>query len=210
MLGERFVDALTFSARLHRDHLRKGAGRIPYIAHLLSVAALVIEDGGGEDEAIAALLHDAVEDRGGAAMARQIADRFGPVVAQVVQECTDTDQEPKPPWLPRKLAFIQRVRTASPAGLRVCMADKLHNVRSTLWDMRSGTADPFASFTAGRDGVVWYYRALSDAFRGATLSSGTRLADEVERCVAELEERTGVDGRRVDLSRLPPRALGPV
>src|SRR5687768_13695248 len=113
MLTDRFEQALTFAARAHATQTRKG-GDIPYLAHLLSVAALVLEHGGDEDQAIAALLHDAVEDQGGPAMLAQIATTFGERVAEIVRGCSDTDQTPKPPWLERKLAYIRHIAAAEP------------------------------------------------------------------------------------------------
>src|SRR5438045_2699042 len=109
--ASRFDEALLFAAQRHQKQHRKGT-RIPYVAHLLSVAALVLEDGGDEDEAIAALLHDAVEDQGGAEMRSEVAERFGERVATIVDGCTDTDVTPKPPWRARKVAYIAHVRHA--------------------------------------------------------------------------------------------------
>ena len=134
MLTDRFEAALAFAAQIHQDHSRKRS-QVPYLSHLLSVAALVLEDGGGEDEAIAALLHDAIEDQGHRTDLADLRRRFGPRVAEIVDACSDTDQHPKPPWRGRKEAFIDRMRPRRPV-LRVACADKLHNARSTLADLR--------------------------------------------------------------------------
>ena len=117
MYGPRFDDALPYAARLHRDQVRKGSG-IPYITHLLAVAAIVGEHGGGEDEVIAALLHDAVEDQGGQPRLEEIRARYGDAVAAIVWGCTDADTIPKPPWRARKEAYVAHLADASP-GVRL-------------------------------------------------------------------------------------------
>ena len=133
--GEQFEAALVYAARLHRDQTRKGSG-IPYVNHLLAVAAIVGENGGTEEEVVAALLHDAPEDHGGRARLEEIRERFGDEVAEIVAGCTDTYEDPKPAWRPRKEAYVAHVRTA-PASVRlVSAADKLHNARSILADLR--------------------------------------------------------------------------
>jgi (p)ppGpp synthase/HD superfamily hydrolase len=155
---------LSFAEALHRDQTRKGSS-VPYIAHLMSVCALVLEHGGGEDVAIAALLHDAVEDQGGAATARRIAEVFGPGVAELVMGCTDALPEPgapKPPWRARKAAFIERMHGAPPAVALVVACDKLHNLRCILDDLdRDGPATLLRFNTPA--GLPWYYAALSAA-----------------------------------------------
>jgi (p)ppGpp synthase/HD superfamily hydrolase len=108
MITDRFDQALVYASRLHRDQWRKGT-QIPYVSHLLSVAALVIEHGGDEDQAIAALLHDAVEDQGGAPILDEIREQFGDRVAKIVNECTDAWEEPKPPWRARKESSLAKL-----------------------------------------------------------------------------------------------------
>ena len=120
MLGERFDQALLYAGRLHARQVRKGT-RIPYVAHLLAVTSIVLENGGDEDEAIAALLHDAVEDQGGASVRREIEARFGPRVAAIVEGCSDSQVVPKPPWRARKEAYIAHVQQAS-ASVRLVSA----------------------------------------------------------------------------------------
>jgi len=170
VLGERYVDALSFAARLHRDQRRKGSG-VPYLSHLLSVSALVLEDGGDEDEAIAALLHDAVEDQGGPPTLASISTRFGERVARIVAECTDTDRVPKPPWRERKERYLAHLRQAAADSRRVSAADKLHNARSILADHRAMGDAVFDRFTASKADTLWYYRSLVAAFQ----ETGRRL-----------------------------------
>ena len=182
-LSPRFDEALVYASRLHADQVRKGSGT-PYIGHLLAVAAIVLEHGGSEDEAIAALLHDAVEDQGGAPTREEIRRRFGDAVAAIVDGCTDTDQTPKPPWRQRKEAHLAHLRTASPAVRLVAAADKLHNARSVLADYREHGEAIWAHFRGGRAGTLWFYRAMADTLGGA---GSTPLVDELDRTVSELE-----------------------
>jgi GTP pyrophosphokinase len=183
MLSERFATALTLAASLHRAQRRKGT-TIPYIAHLLAVAGLVLEHGGDEDEAIAGLLHDAVEDQGGAATLAEIERRFGSRVAAIVVGCSDTDTTPKPPWRARKEAYLTHLDSASASVRLVSAADKLHNARSLLADYRQIGEALWPRFTGGRDGTLWYYRALLERYR--THGDGPLVA-ELGRVVAELE-----------------------
>ena len=132
-LSDRFTEALTFAAELHADQVRKGSGT-PYLAHLLGVASIVLEYGADEDEAIAALLHDAIEDRGGAQTREEIRRRFGDWVTEIVDGCTDSDRQPKSPWRQRKEAYIARLPQASKSVRLVSAADKLYNTRSLLKD----------------------------------------------------------------------------
>lgn len=187
MLSPRFDDALVYASRLHAGQARKGSA-IPYVAHLLAVTAIVLEHGGSEDEAIAALLHDAVEDQGGPATRAEISRRFGESVALIVDGCTDTDIEPKPPWRERKEAYIAHVATASPSVRLVSAADKLHNARAILADYQQLGESLWDRFRGGRDGTLWYYRALTDAFAAAGTSP---LVEELDRTVTELERLSG-------------------
>jgi GTP pyrophosphokinase len=182
-LSSRFEDALLFATRLHADQRRKGTS-IPYIAHLLGVASIVLEYGGDEDEAIAALLHDAIEDQGGIPMREEIRRRYGDTVAAIVDGCTDADSYPKPPWRARKEAYIAHIREASAAVLLVSAADKLHNARAVLADYRVLGESLWRRFHGGRDGTLWYYRSVTNALRETGSSS---LIEELERVVAEIE-----------------------
>ncbi|GIW05999.1 MAG: hypothetical protein KatS3mg060_0804 [Dehalococcoidia bacterium] len=184
MLGPRFDNALLFAAELHRAQRRKGTA-IPYLAHLLGVTSLVLEHGGDEDEAIAALLHDAVEDHGGAPVLAEIRRRFGERVADIVAACSDTVETPKPPWRERKRAYLAHLETATPSVLLVSAADKLHNARTILADFRREGEAVWTRFNGGREGTLWYYRALAEAF---TRLGPIELAEELARVVAALPE----------------------
>ncbi len=183
-LSIRFEEALVYASRLHREQRRKGT-RIPYIAHLLAVASLVLEAGGGEDEVIAALLHDGPEDQGGEETLRDIRRRFGDTVAGIVADCSDTFEEIKPPWKARKLSYLEHLATASTETLLVSCADKLHNVRSIVTDYRTLGEALWGRFKGGREGTLWYYRALLETFRQVTQPPA--LYRELEIAVAELE-----------------------
>ncbi len=200
-LTTRFEAALALAAWLHADQVRKGT-EIPYLAHLLSVAGIALDYGADEDEAIAALLHDAVEDQGGEDVLARIRSRFGSGVAEIVLACSDTTVTPKPPWCERKTAYVAHVAMALPSARPVSAADKLHNARSILADFDGLERDGWTRFTGGRDGTLWYYRALVGAFRaGSDDEAGevcsVRLAaliDELDRVVSAIEERAGVRG----------------
>jgi (p)ppGpp synthase/HD superfamily hydrolase len=160
LLGQRFQAALVQAARLHQRQVRKQSG-VPYVSHLLAVCALVLEDGGSEDEAIAALLHDAVEDQGGAQTLDHIRNLFGDEVAAIVDGCSDTDQDPKPPWRERKEAYLRHLAdpATSASVLRVATADKLHNARSAR---RSG-ADSTPARTSSSGTTAPWWRSCATA-----------------------------------------------
>lgn len=193
-LSARFDEALVFASRLHAKQVRKGSG-IPYISHLLAVTALVLEYGGGEDEAIAALLHDAIEDQGGDATRQEIRHRFGEVVVEIVNGCSDTDRSPKPPWRDRKEAYIAHLHAATPSILLVSAADKLHNVRSILNDYRVVGEELWQRFKAGKQGTLWYYRSLLEIYK---VYYPTALTAELERTMRELEAVVDDAGQRPD------------
>ncbi len=156
---DRFSDALVFVTHLHARQRRKLSGA-PYVSHLLRVAGIVLEHGADWDEAIAALLHDAVEDQGGAAIRDELRERFGQRVLEIVDGCTDSDQMPKPPWRPRKEAYLARLAEASPSVRLVAAADKLDNVRSITESYRQLGPDIWEHFRGGRDGELWYFRRI--------------------------------------------------
>jgi len=183
-LTTRFDEALTFASRLHASQVRKGT-KIPYISHLLAVAGLALENGASEDEAIAALLHDAVEDQGGAAAREEIRRRFGDSVVQIIDGCTDADVIPKPPWHERKEKYMAHIREASPSVRLVSAADKLHNARAILADYRVMGEALWDRFNGGKAGTLWNYRSLVEAFRQA--SGSIPLVEELDRVVSELE-----------------------
>ena len=164
ILGDRFSKALVYASQLHVNQVRKGSS-IPYVSHLLSVTALVLEDGGNEDEAIAALLHDAVEDQGGEATYLAIQEKFGDAVASIVKECSESTTIPKPPWKERKLASLEHLRQANPSVRRVMLADKLHNARSILADYYRYGDTVWSRFKAGKEGTLWYYNSIAEIVR---------------------------------------------
>lgn len=186
--SKRARDAMILAFDLHADQTRKGSD-VPYITHPLAVAAIVGEYGGGEDEFIAALLHDAVEDQGGRPVLDQIRARFGARVAEFVSACSDTDVSPKPPWKERKTAHIARVAGADPAVKLVLAADKLHNLLTIIAGLRTHSSALWDRFTGGRDGTLWYYdemiRALSQNWDHPLLRE---LRDTVTRLQAALRE----------------------
>lgn len=182
-LGPRFLEAFLFAAEKHAGQVRK-ASTTPYIAHLMGVASLTLEFGGDEDMAIAALLHDVVEDCGGAPMLREVKKHFGSRVAKIVDGCTDSDVEPKPPWRERKETYIRHLKDADAETRLVSAADKLNNVRSILSDYREVGESIWARFNGGRDGTLWYYRALVREFKRG---KPNRLIHELELAVRELE-----------------------
>ena len=192
MLSERFEDALIYAIRLHADQVRKGS-EIPYISHLIGVASLTLEHGADEDETIAALLHDAVEDQGGPPILEEIRGRFGNKVADTVDGCTDSDTYPKPPWRHRKEVYIDHKRTASASVLLVCACDKLHNARALVADYRIVGEDLWDRFTGGREGTLWYYRTLVGTLRDA--GGVPPLIDELDRTVSELERMAATHSR---------------
>ncbi len=185
MLTQRFEDALAWASQLHRNQRRKGGGT-PYIAHLLAVTATVLEHQGSEDEAIAALLHDAVEDQGGAPILRDIRKRFGDSVAETVDGCTDAYSDPKPPWKKRKTDFINSLPSPSESVWLVVAADKLHNSSSTLEDLKIEGPSVWERFRGRRDGSLWYYRSVVEALRGARCQA---LVCRLDAVVSELELR---------------------
>jgi (p)ppGpp synthase/HD superfamily hydrolase len=187
-LSERFQEALAYAAALHNTQTRK-ASEVPYVGHLLSVTGLVIEADGTETEAIAALLHDAAEDQGGDATLAEIEERFGPEVAKIVDECSDTIITPKPPWRQRKENYIKHLDEASDSTIRVSMADKLDNARAILRDVRRHGPQVWQRFnTSDPHEHLWYYRSLLEVYR---LRSDSWLVDELARVIQTLEEEVG-------------------
>jgi (p)ppGpp synthase/HD superfamily hydrolase len=185
---KRFETALSLATKLHAQQTRKNT-TTPYLAHLLGVASLVMEDGGDEDEAIAALLHDAVEDQGGLLILEDIRSIFGENVANIVMGCTDAVSEPKPPWRARKEEYLQDLREAPEAVLRVSLADKLHNARCILSDLRYGGDDIWRRFNGGKVGTLWYYHSLAAIFMIRTDSPMSHelmlTIDEIDKIATE-------------------------
>jgi len=183
VLTSRFAEALVYAAEAHAGQTRKGTS-VPYVAHVLAVAALTLEHGASEDEAIGALLHDAVEDCGGLDRLRDVRERFGPAVAEIVLGCSDTTETPKPPWKERKQTYLHDLDAASPSVLLVSACDKLHNVRSLLVAVRNDGEAAWSQFKGGKDGTLWYYRAALAVFARCGVSS--RLTHELQIALEEL------------------------
>jgi (p)ppGpp synthase/HD superfamily hydrolase len=192
-LTDRFLQALDYAFFLHKEQTRKGS-QTPYVAHLLAVTALVIEDGGTEDEAIAALLHDAPEDQGGKQILEQIQLRFGDRVAAIVDGCTDTYENPKPTWRLRKDRYLHHLQTAPADIRRVSLADKLHNASTILRDLKLSGETVWDRFNGGKQGTLWYYHSLLDIFRE---NGSEGMVSELERVVSEIE-RLSPDGIPVE------------
>lgn len=184
----RLSEAFAFAMVLHGEQRRKGT-ETPYITHLMSVAALVGEYGGDEDLAIAALLHDAVEDQGGAPVLKQIRTRFGDRVARVVADCSDTDEVPKPPWRKRKEEFIEHLGSAQADSALVSAADKLHNVRTIIEAQHQMGDAVFDRFNGDKDGTLWYYRTIVETLK--RMSEYVPIVRALERAVAEMERLAG-------------------
>jgi (p)ppGpp synthase/HD superfamily hydrolase len=183
ILSTKFEQALVYAAIVHAGQYRKGT-EIPYLAHLLGVASIALEYGADEDEAIAALSHDPVEDAGGVERLGDIKSRFGDNVAEIVNDCTDAYVVPKPPWRERKEKYIEHIAQASKSARLVSAADKLHNARSILKDYRVDGETLWSRFNGGRDGRLWYNRALVEAFRSI---ENDDLINELDRVVSEIE-----------------------
>lgn len=181
--SQNFEDALVYATHLHRDQKRKGSD-VPYVAHLLAVCSIAIEHGATEEQAIAALLHDAIEDQGGDPTRQEIKRRFGEAVTEIVDGCTDAEVIPKPPWRKRKEQYIAHLAEASTSIRLVSAADKLHNLRSIVADYRELGDDLWGRFNGKKDGTLWYYRTLASVFRGRGPET---LSNEIDIALAELE-----------------------
>jgi (p)ppGpp synthase/HD superfamily hydrolase len=186
-LSSRFDEAFRYAHEAHASQTRQGTP-VPYLGHLMGVASIVLDDGGSEDEAIAALLHDAAEDAGGRERLDDIRQRFGPRVAAIVEDCTDSWATPKEPWAERKQTYVEHARTLGPSSLRVSAADKVHNTYAILRDLRNVGEDVWTRFSASPDDVLAYYQGLVRAYREA---GGSRLVDELDRIVRGIEREMG-------------------
>ena len=182
-LGTRLQQAFRYAAAKHDGQTRKQTA-VPYLSHLMAVASLVLEAGGDEDMAIAALLHDVVEDCGGMPRLCEIRRQFGARVARIVEGCTDSFAEPKPEWVERKKDYLREVRHADAETRLVSASDKLHNVRTILADYRRDGEAIWTRFSGKKEGTLWYYRALSDEYRRRNPNRNTR---ELEIAVTDLE-----------------------
>ncbi len=200
-LGVRLQRAFRYAARLHEGQARKQTA-VPYLSHLMAVASLVLEAGGDEDMAIAALLHDVVEDCGGMPRLREIRRQFGVRVARIVEGCTDSFVDPKPAWIERKRHYLHEVKHADAETRLVSASDKLHNVRTILADYRQDGEAIWARFNGRKEGTLWYYRALSDEYQRRNRN---RITRELAIAVAELERETGWSARSGTNNRKQPR-----
>jgi (p)ppGpp synthase/HD superfamily hydrolase len=183
-LGVRFDEALALASSLHRSQTRKASG-VPYMAHLLGVASLVLEEGGSEDMAIAALLHDAAEDQGGEETLAVIVAAFGAAVARWVRQASDTFVRPKPEWELRKRHHLAEIPMADREARLIMLADKVHNARSILADYARVGPVLWGRFSVPRERTIWYYETLLDVFeRGLS----PVLYDTLSDCVRQIKE----------------------
>lgn len=181
-LTAKFEAALVYATRLHANQTRKISG-VPYIAHLMSVAALVLEAGGNEDEAIAALLHDAIEDQGGQPTREEIHRQFGDIVVAIVDGCTESDITPKPPWQERKTRYLEQIRHASPSVRLVSLADKLHNARSLLAEWQQQGDIIWSAFNSSREKTLWFYQSLVQVYQH---TGSDWMTEELSRVISQL------------------------
>lgn len=188
-LTTRFDDAITFARIAHASQQRKGT-TLPYISHLLGVTSIVLEMGGNEDDAIAALLHDAVEDAGGigVAMAEAIRAQFGDDVTRIVIANSDTDVKPKPPWRERKQGYLDSLPGKQRDELMVSLADKLHNARAVLLDYRAIGDEIWERFNEKREGQLWYYDELVKAFTARADDLGPAAAAKLDDFVRTIDQ----------------------
>ncbi len=192
-LTSKFSEALTYAAAAHAGQTRRGTA-IPYLAHCLSVAALALEAGCDEETAIAALLHDVVEDCGGPPRLSEIREQFGEVVAATVSACSDTDQTPKPPWKARKQAWLEAFPRMPPAAQLVSTCDKLHNARAIVGDLYEMGEVVWQKFNGGREGTLWYYATFVNLCRETTLPSA--LVEYLRRVVETMRVVANAGGEK--------------
>ena len=196
-LGPRLQKAFRYAAEKHAGQTRKQTA-VPYLSHLMAVTSLVLEGGGDEDMAIAALLHDVVEDCGGMPRLREVHKMFGTRVAKIVEGCTDSFVDPKLPWIVRKKEYLERLKHEDAETRLVSASDKLHNVRTVIADYRQDGESIWKRFSGGRDGTLWYYRALSDEFQQR---KANRITRELAIAVRELEKTVGTKPRNAARKR---------
>lgn len=197
LLSEKYLEAFELAFQLHNQQLRKSTN-IPYIAHLMSVSALVLESGGTENEAIAALLHDAVEDQGGKPVLAEIDRRFGGAVAKIVRGCSDSYGHPKPPWKVRKQQYLERLKSEESSVLLVSLADKLHNLRDILLTYRRERERTWERFNGGKEGTLWYYGQLVQIFAD---KGHPELAVELSRTFQKLRQLVNQQSEKGDHER---------
>src|SRR6185436_2634951 len=176
-LSKRFEKAFQYANKVHKGLFRKGT-KILYISHLLGVVSIVLQYGGNDDEAIAALLHDAVEDGGGKKRLDEIRTQFGSKVAIIVKECSETMERPKPEWSIRKEQYIAHLAHASKSARLVSAADKLHNVRSLISDYNMIGDKLWKRFNSQKTKQLWFYRSVVDALKK---SGSSPIVGELDR-----------------------------
>jgi (p)ppGpp synthase/HD superfamily hydrolase len=191
--SDRIIEAMAAAAQIHGAQVRKSTS-IPYLSHLLGTSSIALDYGANEDQAIAALLHDAIEDGKPTDAARKAVGHFGPEVTRIVEGCTDSDAHPKPPWRERKGAYLAHLAGADRSILLVSASDKLHNARSIVRDLRAVGEELWERFGPTKDEVLWYYRSLVSAFRANPAHTPALIA-ELDRTVTEMERLAAVGGR---------------
>ncbi len=184
MLSNRMTEAFEFARLLHGEQLRKGT-KTAYLSHLMAVSSLVLESGGSEEEAVAALLHDTVEDCGGLPVLEKIREQFGESIANIVKDCSEPLSIPKPPWKERKNAYIAQIADADDSVKRVACADKLHNLRSILTDYQQVGDRVWDRFHADKEGTLWFYQSMVKTLR--TFGQGVAIFVELEKRVGDLQ-----------------------
>ncbi len=189
MLSPNFQKALEMAINLHGEQMRKGTD-IPYVSHLFATCALVLENDGRESQAIAALLHDAIEDQGSKVTLDDIEKQFGSEVLQIVFDCSDALEAPKPPWKERKDNYLSKLKDISPSSRLVALADKVHNARSILFDYRANGDLLWDRFKADKMSILWYYNALHAKFKEIDEPAHRRLLDELTFILQELNRLT--------------------
>jgi len=185
LYSKRIIEAMAAAAQIHARQKRKGT-EIPYLSHLLGTCSIALEYGATEDEAIAAMLHDAIEDGLPTEAARATVWSFGDEVGRIVEGCTDADTHPKPPWRPRKEAYLASLVTKDHSVLLVSASDKLHNARSIVRDRRGVGEVVWDRFKVSKTETLWYYRSLVTAYRANSAHSPALVA-ELDRTLAEME-----------------------
>jgi (p)ppGpp synthase/HD superfamily hydrolase len=184
MLTEDIDKAFAYARKIHNNQKRNRT-TIPYLSHLMSVSALVMEHGGNEEQAIAALLHDTLEDGGDAdKISKEIQHMFGDKVLSMVRELSDTEEQPKPPWKERKETYIAHIEEISDDALVVSMCDKLHNLKTIVWDFHVIGDEIFERFKGKKEGTIWYYTTLTEKYKKIL---ETRPNVQLSRIVFELE-----------------------
>ncbi|HEX7612007.1 MAG TPA: HD domain-containing protein [Candidatus Limnocylindrales bacterium] len=193
LYSDKIITAMAAAAQIHATQVRKST-TIPYLSHLLGTCSIALDYGANEDQAIAALLHDAIEDGRPTEAAVAAVGGFGPEVLRIVQGCTDSDAQPKPAWRERKEAYLAHLAEADRSILLVSASDKLHNARSIVRDLRAVGEKLWERFGPTKDEILWYYRSLVAAFR-ANGAHTPALIDELDRTVTEMERLAALGGR---------------